>query len=251
MADEKTVREILGELYPEQAQQKREWLALELKEHLKIKLSERMTDPREDQFWNEMEPEMRRALHLDPLTDEEAAREYDEAPEVPLSEEQIAEFARIAGPDCTGFAYTPEMRTYTAILRDRDTPKIDIRAASLADAKRIAAEQRLPVDSWAPSPTPSEAAASLSHAGTLDPASIAARQADHADRTLAALERIDRRLSDPAPILIDKRSVRRLSGAIGWQVLLALIVYTVLMIVLGVVLGAVGAALTGAAFGAI
>lgn len=56
-----------------------------------------MTDPRDDQFWNEMEPEMRRALHLDPLTDEDAAREYDEAPEVPLSEEQIAEFARIAG----------------------------------------------------------------------------------------------------------------------------------------------------------
>ncbi len=56
-----------------------------------------MTDPRDDQFWNEMEPEMRRALYLDPLTDEEAAREYDEAPEVPLSEEQIAEFARIAG----------------------------------------------------------------------------------------------------------------------------------------------------------
>lgn len=55
-----------------------------------------MTDPRDDQFWNEMGPEMRRALHLDPLSDEEAAREFDEAPELPLSEEQIAEFVRRA-----------------------------------------------------------------------------------------------------------------------------------------------------------
>ena len=55
-----------------------------------------MTEPRDERFWNEMGDEMRRALHLDPLTDEEAAREYDEAPEVPLSEEQIAEYARIA-----------------------------------------------------------------------------------------------------------------------------------------------------------
>jgi hypothetical protein len=55
-----------------------------------------MTDPRDDQFWNEMRPEMRRALHLEPLSDEEAAREFDEAPEIPLSEEQIAEFARLA-----------------------------------------------------------------------------------------------------------------------------------------------------------
>jgi len=56
-----------------------------------------MIEPRDDRFWNEMGDEMRRALHLDPLTDEEAAREYDEAPEVPLSEEQIAEYARFAG----------------------------------------------------------------------------------------------------------------------------------------------------------
>lgn len=55
-----------------------------------------MTDPRDDQFWNEMRPEMRRALHLDPLTNEEAARAYDQAPEVPLSEDQIAQFVRIA-----------------------------------------------------------------------------------------------------------------------------------------------------------
>lgn len=55
-----------------------------------------MTDPRDDQFWTEMRPEMRRALHLEPHSDEEAAREFDEAPEVSLSEEQIAEFARIA-----------------------------------------------------------------------------------------------------------------------------------------------------------
>ncbi|GEM_PF-3947886 len=55
-----------------------------------------MTDPRDDRFWNEMGDEIRRALYLAPLTDEEAAREYDEAPEVPLSEAQVVEFARIA-----------------------------------------------------------------------------------------------------------------------------------------------------------
>ena len=32
-----------------------------------------MTDPRDDKFWNETAEEMRRALHLRPLTDEEAA----------------------------------------------------------------------------------------------------------------------------------------------------------------------------------
>ena len=58
-----------------------------------------MTDPRDDQFWNELRPEMRRALHLDPLSDEEAAREFDEAPTVRLTEEQIAEYARIAAGD--------------------------------------------------------------------------------------------------------------------------------------------------------
>lgn len=43
-----------------------------------------------------MVEEMRRALHLAPLTEEEAAREYDEAPEIPMSEDQVAEYARIA-----------------------------------------------------------------------------------------------------------------------------------------------------------
>lgn len=56
-----------------------------------------MTDPRDNTFWDEMVGEMRRALHLCPLTDEEAEREYDEAPEVPLSEDQIAKYAKIAG----------------------------------------------------------------------------------------------------------------------------------------------------------
>ncbi len=55
-----------------------------------------MTDPRDDRCWNEMVEEMRRALHLAPLTEEEAAREYDEAPEIPMSEDQVAEYARIA-----------------------------------------------------------------------------------------------------------------------------------------------------------
>ncbi len=55
-----------------------------------------MTDPRDDRCWNEMVREMRRALHLAPLTEEEAAREYDEAPEIPMSEDQVAEYARIA-----------------------------------------------------------------------------------------------------------------------------------------------------------
>ena len=55
-----------------------------------------MNDPRDDQFWNEMRPEMRRAMHLEPLSDEEAAREFDESPEVPLLAEQIAQYARIA-----------------------------------------------------------------------------------------------------------------------------------------------------------
>lgn len=55
-----------------------------------------MTDPRDNTFWNEMTDEMRRALHLEPFTDDEAEREYDDAPEVPMSQEQIAEYAKIA-----------------------------------------------------------------------------------------------------------------------------------------------------------
>lgn len=55
-----------------------------------------MIDLRDERFWNEMGPEMRRALHLEPLSDDEAARAFEEAPELPLSEDQIAEFARIA-----------------------------------------------------------------------------------------------------------------------------------------------------------
>jgi len=55
-----------------------------------------MTDSRDDRFWIEMSPEMRRALCLGPFSDEEATREYDHAPAVPLSEEQIAEAVRIA-----------------------------------------------------------------------------------------------------------------------------------------------------------
>ncbi len=55
-----------------------------------------MNDPRDNTFWNEMTDEMRRALHLNPLTDEEAEREYDDAPAVPMSPEQIAEYTKIA-----------------------------------------------------------------------------------------------------------------------------------------------------------
>lgn len=55
-----------------------------------------MTDPRNDKFWNETAEEMRRALHLRPLTDEEAAQEYDAAPEVPMSEDEIEAALRLA-----------------------------------------------------------------------------------------------------------------------------------------------------------
>lgn len=55
-----------------------------------------MTDPRDDKFWNEMADELRRALHLRPLTDDEAAAEYDAAPELPMSEEGIKEAIRLA-----------------------------------------------------------------------------------------------------------------------------------------------------------
>lgn len=56
-----------------------------------------MTEPRDHTFWNEMTREMRRALHLEPLSDQEAEREYDEAPELSLSEDEINAIARLAG----------------------------------------------------------------------------------------------------------------------------------------------------------
>ncbi len=55
-----------------------------------------MNDPRDNKFWNEMKDQMRHALRLYPLTNEEAERAYDEAPDVPMTEEQIAEFAKVA-----------------------------------------------------------------------------------------------------------------------------------------------------------
>lgn len=55
-----------------------------------------MTDPRDNRFWNEMADEMRRALHLPPLTDDEAAAEYDAAPDVPMSDSEIEEAMRLA-----------------------------------------------------------------------------------------------------------------------------------------------------------
>lgn len=55
-----------------------------------------MTDPRDDRFWNQMADEMRRALHLPPLTDDEAAAEYDAAPDAPMSNAEIEEAVRLA-----------------------------------------------------------------------------------------------------------------------------------------------------------
>lgn len=55
-----------------------------------------MNDPRNDKFWREMKDELRDALDLRPLTDEEAERAYDEAEPVPFTEDQIAEFIKIA-----------------------------------------------------------------------------------------------------------------------------------------------------------
>lgn len=55
-----------------------------------------MNDPRDKKFWDEMKDQMRHALHLHPLTNEEAERAYDEAPDAPMTEERIAEFVKMA-----------------------------------------------------------------------------------------------------------------------------------------------------------
>lgn len=47
------------------------------------------TNNRDDNFWADMADEMQRALHLRPLTEDEAALEYQQAPEVPISDEEI------------------------------------------------------------------------------------------------------------------------------------------------------------------
>lgn len=55
-----------------------------------------MTDPRDSKFWREMADEMQHAMHLRPLTDDEAAAEYDAAPELPMSDAEIEEAVRLA-----------------------------------------------------------------------------------------------------------------------------------------------------------
>jgi hypothetical protein len=66
-----------------------------------------MTNARDNKFWNEMADHMRRALHLNPLTNEEAERAYDESPDVPMTEEQIAEFVKTA---CSSVPHEPSYK---------------------------------------------------------------------------------------------------------------------------------------------
>ena len=47
------------------------------------------TNNRDDNFWADMADEMQRALHLRPLTEDEAALEYEQAPKAPISDEEI------------------------------------------------------------------------------------------------------------------------------------------------------------------
>ena len=51
---------------------------------------------RDDQFWNEMVGEMQEALHLHPLTNEEAAREYQNAEPAPMTADDVDRYLSIA-----------------------------------------------------------------------------------------------------------------------------------------------------------
>jgi hypothetical protein len=51
-------------------------------------------EPEAEAFWDEHAPLLRESMLLRPLTDEEAERACQDAPEVPMSDEEISEIVR-------------------------------------------------------------------------------------------------------------------------------------------------------------
>jgi hypothetical protein len=75
-----------------------------------------MTSPsRDDKFWDAMAEEMQRALHLAPLTIEEAALAYEQAGEEPLSLADVDECVAIAR---FGIRETPEAQHVGSLSSD-------------------------------------------------------------------------------------------------------------------------------------
>jgi len=77
-----------------------------------------MTDQSDNRFWEAMVPEMQEAMHLRPYTSAEAEWEFDEAPAVPLSEDDVNRYAEIA---LSGIPREPSYAERTA-SSDSDSP---------------------------------------------------------------------------------------------------------------------------------